>query len=213
MSITSPPSWKISILNSPVFRRELGDKNREFYELNTLLWLRVATRNNCNLLFSSRNSNSVYGSAKELWKTVDWKAWLEVTKFNFLLQAGLISKLHHVAQDIIQPHSKSLKGCSPHNLSRCSLWVLPLCWWRSFYLTPRWGFLAAACAPCLLFLFLFLHLVCLCPLSSISSGGRLLLDASSPSSSSSPGWPSPVPLASSCLQGYKCPKNQEGLWC
>lgn len=146
VSITSPPSWKISILNSPVFRRELGDRNREFYELNTLLWLRVATRNNCNLLLSSRSSNSVYGSAKELWKTVHWKAWLEATKFNFLLQAGLISKLHQVAQDIIQPRSKSLKGWSSHNLSRCSLWVLPLCWWRSFYLTPRWGF--SCCSLC-----------------------------------------------------------------
>lgn len=82
-----------------------------------------------------------------------------------------------------------------------------------FTLHPGGVFLVAACAPCLLFLFLFLHLVCLCPLSNIVSGGRLLLDASSPSSSSSLGWPSPVPLVSSCLQGYTCPKNQESLWC
>lgn len=158
VSITGPPSSKISILKSPVFRRELADRNREFYELNTLLWLQVAMTSNCNLLLSSRNSSSVYDRAKELWKNVDWKAWLEATKFNFLLQAGLRSELQQVAQDIIQPRTKSLKGWSSHNLSRYSLWVLPLCRWRSFYLILQVFFLVAACAPCLLLNFLFLHL-------------------------------------------------------
>lgn len=215
VSITSPPSRIISMLNSPVFRRELADRNREFYELNTLLWLRAAMRSNYNLLSSSRNSNSVYGHAKELWENADWKAWLEATKFIFLLQAGLISKLHQGAQDIIQPCSKSLKGWSPHNLSRCSLWVLPLCSWRSFYLTPQVEFFLLQLVPlafCSFFCSSISKRVCLPPLPSTSSGGRLLLDASSPFSFSSLGWPSPAPLVSSCLWGYKCPKNQGGLW-